>query len=65
MQKTYAVTGVASGIGAELARQLRSDGHQVVGYDVQDGAANVDHFIALDLKTLKRSSQPQNRHHAN
>lgn len=49
MQKTYAITGVASGIGAELARRLRRDGHKVIGYDVHDGAANVDHYIALDL----------------
>lgn len=49
MSKTYAVTGVASGIGAELARLLRSEGHHVVGFDVHDGADNVDHFIPLDL----------------
>jgi len=40
MSKTYAVTGVASGIGAKLAHTLKSQGHQVVG---------LDHFIALDL----------------
>lgn len=49
MSKTYAVTGVASGIGAKLAHTLKSQGHQVVGFDVHETSENVDHFIALDL----------------
>jgi len=49
MTRTYAVTGVASGIGAELTRLLRQDGHKVVGFDIRDSAENVDHFVALDL----------------
>lgn len=49
MSKLYAVTGVASGIGAELARTLKEAGHDVVGFDIQETAANVDQFIPLDL----------------
>ncbi len=49
MSRTYAVTGVASGIGARLVDVLKSQGHAVVGYDLQDPHGLVDHFIALDL----------------
>ncbi|MDO6729164.1 coniferyl-alcohol dehydrogenase [Marinovum sp. 2_MG-2023] len=50
MQKlTYAVTGVASGIGAELARILRAQGHAVIGFDIHETRDTVDRFIALDL----------------
>lgn len=46
---TYAVTGVASGIGAELARILKAQNHRVIGFDIQETDENVDHFIKLDL----------------
>ena len=46
---TYAVTGVASGIGAALARILKAQNHRVIGFDIQQTDENVDHFIALDL----------------
>jgi len=49
MSRTYAITGVASGIGAELARKLKLEGHSVIGFDVQSSTRNVDHFIELDL----------------
>ncbi|MEM8979504.1 MAG: coniferyl-alcohol dehydrogenase [Pseudomonadota bacterium] len=49
MSRTYAVTGVASGIGAELAKTLKAQGNTVVGYDVREASGNVDHFIQLDL----------------
>ncbi|WP_127109099.1 coniferyl-alcohol dehydrogenase [Pararhodobacter zhoushanensis] len=48
-QRTYAVTGVASGIGAELARILKEQGHRVIGFDIHETHANLDRFIALDL----------------
>lgn len=48
-QQTYAVTGVASGIGAELARILKTAGHRVIGLDIHDTTTNVDRFIPLDL----------------
>lgn len=48
-QSTFAVTGVASGIGAELARILKSQGHRIVGLDILETTENVDLFIKLDL----------------
>ncbi len=49
MSLTYAVTGVASGIGAKLAAKLKSQGHTVIGFDVHELTENVDHFVRLDL----------------
>ncbi len=49
MSRTYAVTGVASGIGAKLAATLKSQGHKVIGFDVHVASENLDHFIPLDL----------------
>lgn len=48
-QKTYAVTGVASGIGAELARILKQRGDRVIGFDLRETSKNLDRFIPLDL----------------
>ena len=45
---TYAVTGVASGIGAELVKILKARGHAVIGFDKAE-AAGVDRFIEMDL----------------
>lgn len=49
MAGTYAVTGVASGIGAALAARLRNDGHRVIGFDRREASGGVDRFIPLDL----------------
>jgi NAD(P)-dependent dehydrogenase (short-subunit alcohol dehydrogenase family) len=52
----FAVTGVATGIGAELARQLLAAGAQVTGFDVTPpaGAAFACHRIDLaDLAAIK------------
>lgn len=38
----YAVTGAASGMGAEITRQLREAGHRVIGVDVQGGDVVAD-----------------------
>lgn len=32
----YVVTGAASGIGAAIAQQLSSEGHQIIGLDIQE-----------------------------
>jgi len=50
---TYAVTGVASGIGAELARVLKTQGHRVIGFDLHETHVNVDRFIPLDLDDME------------
>lgn len=41
----YAMTGGATGIGAELKRQLRQQGHQVISVDIKEGD------IIADLST--------------
>ena len=46
---SYAVTGVASGIGAELARILSAQGHRVIGLDIRETSESIDRFIPLDL----------------
>ena len=44
-----AITGVATGIGAEVATKLKSQGHTVTGFDIAKPEKNVDEFIKLDL----------------
>jgi NAD(P)-dependent dehydrogenase (short-subunit alcohol dehydrogenase family) len=43
------VTGCASGIGADVARQLAGLGAEVIGLDIQPPAEKVGQFISLDL----------------
>lgn len=57
MPKTYAVTGVASGIGAALARLLKSNGHTVIGFDRVGTTENVDVFVPLDLNDVASIEQ--------
>lgn len=51
-QLTYAVTGVASGIGAELARILKERGHRVIGFDIRETREYIDVFVPLDLDDM-------------
>ncbi|MEX3008287.1 coniferyl-alcohol dehydrogenase [Hoeflea sp. TYP-13] len=46
--KTYIVTGVASGIGAETCRLLKSQGARVIGVD-RNETSNADAFYRADL----------------
>ncbi|MCX7173861.1 MAG: coniferyl-alcohol dehydrogenase [Proteobacteria bacterium] len=46
--KTIIVTGVASGIGAQTARILRSRGARVIGLDRNDALDPLDRFIKYD-----------------
>lgn len=50
---TVAITGCATGIGAESARILRSRGAHVTGFDVADASGLVDTYIPLDLSDPK------------
>ena len=43
------VTGCASGIGADVARQLAELGAEVIGLDIRSPAVEVSKFISLDL----------------
>ena len=49
MQKTYVVTGVASGIGADLARVLRARGDRVIGLDIANVSEGIDRHIHVDM----------------
>jgi NAD(P)-dependent dehydrogenase (short-subunit alcohol dehydrogenase family) len=44
--RTYAMTGGATGIGAELKRQLLAEGHRVISVDIKEGD------IIADLSTM-------------
>lgn len=48
---TYLITGAASGVGAETARQLQSEGHRVIGADLRETD------IVADLATPEGRSQ--------
>ncbi|MEZ2298566.1 coniferyl-alcohol dehydrogenase [Variovorax sp. RCC_210] len=48
-KKIFVVTGVSSGIGAETARLLRSQGARVLGVDMREPASDVDDFHRIDL----------------
>jgi len=47
--KKIVVTGAASGIGAETARTLKSQGATVIGVDINEPQGNVDQYIKADL----------------
>lgn len=50
--KTYAVTGSASGIGAETVRYLKAAGARVIGLDIRPSEA-ADDFVEIDLSSKK------------
>jgi NAD(P)-dependent dehydrogenase (short-subunit alcohol dehydrogenase family) len=47
--KTFVVTGVSSGIGAETARWLREQGARVLGVDLRQPSTGIDDFFQADL----------------
>ncbi|MGB5600238.1 MAG: SDR family NAD(P)-dependent oxidoreductase, partial [Thiothrix litoralis] len=46
--KTYIVTGAASGIGAETTRHLQAQGAKVIGVD-RNEAVDADSFFQVDM----------------
>ncbi len=44
-----ALTGGASGIGAEVAAKLKAGAHHVTAFDISEPAANIDAWIRTDL----------------
>lgn len=59
--KTYAVTGVASGIGRALAGLLKEAGHSVIGLDIVKPGDAMDQFIELDLSDAASIQEAVNR----
>ena len=49
--KTIAITGRSSGIGAEVARLARFEGARMIGIDRNDPTLSIDDFIKADLST--------------
>jgi len=47
--KKIVVTGVASGIGAETAKEIKAQGATVIGVDINEPKVNVDQYIKADL----------------
>lgn len=50
--KTIVVTGVSSGIGAEVARLARFQGAHVIGMDRNDASLSLEGFVKADLGTV-------------
>ena len=48
-EKHAVITGVASGIGAEVAKLMSAAGAKVTGLDIVETEDNVNRFIGLDL----------------
>lgn len=47
--KTIIVTGAASGIGAETAKEVKAQGATVIGLDLNEPRSYVDQYIEVDL----------------
>ncbi|HSV47527.1 MAG TPA: coniferyl-alcohol dehydrogenase, partial [Ramlibacter sp.] len=50
--KTLVVTGVSSGIGAEVVRVARFSGARVIGVDRNDPSLTLDGFVKADLGSV-------------
>lgn len=46
-----AITGAATGIGAEVVKLLKAEGHQITAFDIAE-PANVDRWVAVDLSDM-------------
>ena len=44
-----ALTGGATGIGAEIAARLKARGDEVTAFDISEPEANIDRWIKTDL----------------
>lgn len=47
--KKIVVTGAASGIGAQTAREVKAQGAEVIGIDLNEPRSDVDRYIRADL----------------
>ena len=46
-----ALTGAATGIGAATAARFKSDGAEVIAFDIEQPKDNIDRWIAVDLSS--------------
>lgn len=53
MKKTIIITGAASGIGAETAKQIKAQGHTIIAFDRNEVTEHFDQFIPIDLSDDK------------
>ena len=44
-----ALTGAATGIGAEVARKAKEQGHEVIAFDITKPSVAVDQYVQVDL----------------
>lgn len=44
-----ALTGAATGIGAEVARKAKEQGHELIAFDITKPSVSVDEYIQVDL----------------
>ena len=44
-----AITGAATGIGAEVAAQLKARGDEITAFDIVEPQSNIDHWVKTDL----------------
>jgi len=55
-----ALTGAATGIGAEVARKAKEYGHEVVAFDIAEPSVSVDQFVQVDLSDPAAIAQAVN-----
>ena len=48
-----ALTGAATGIGAEVARKAKEQGHEVIAFDITKPSVSVDQYVQVDLSDPK------------
>jgi len=56
-----AITGAATGIGAEVAAQLKARGDDVTAFDITEPQANIDNWIKTDLSDTASISDAINK----
>ena len=61
MKKTIIITGTASGIGAETAKQLKAQGHTIIAFDRNEVTENIDQYIPIDLSNEERIKEAVNK----
>jgi len=56
-----AITGAATGIGAEVAALLKASGDEVIAFDIEEPRSNIDEWIKTDLSDVASISAAINQ----